>query len=299
MRRRVFVMKVIAFIIVFVAALFSCVKETSISPATQLKADTLTLGNYLRTNGITATKVLPGAWYTLDTVGLGIFPALSDSIKISYSAWLLPGMTKVDTAKNITFLLSSTIAGMQLTLPSFTVGSYGRLYVPSGLAFGAVAHSTVADYTIPPNSNLLYKIKLVKAFGPKLANDSTQISNYLGSIADLLLNQQISVIYDPTGIRYSIDTVGTGPTPTLQDFVTVRYKGNLLGSDALFTNVTTPTKIALKDQIVAWKIILPKIKEGSSITLYVPSGYGFGSASTTSIPAYSNLVYQIKLLKVN
>jgi FKBP-type peptidyl-prolyl cis-trans isomerase len=235
----------------------------------------------------------------VDSLGVGIYPALSDSVKISYSAWLIPSMEKVDTSQNLTVLLSTAISGIQLCLPSFPVGSHGRIYTPSGLAFGAISHSTPAGYTIPANSNLLYKIKVISSVGTKLTSDVAAIDSYLGLIADSLISKQITVIDDASGIRYSVNTPGTGASPTLQDFVTVTYTGNLLGRDSLFANVATPTKLALKDQIAAWKIILPKLSEGAVITLYVPSGYGFGSASTTQIPAYSNLVYQLKLIKVN
>lgn len=292
-------MKAIGGIIVCITFLASCIGNTTVSPLAQFKSDTTSIGSYLRQNNITATKLSNGVWYVVDSVGVGIYPALSDSVKISYSTSLIPALQKVDTAHNLTVLLSSTISGIQLCLPSFPVGSRGRIYTPSGLAFGAVTHNSSTNYTIPANSNLLYNIKVTSAAGTKLASDVAAIDSYLGLIADSLISKQITVIDDASGIRYSINTLGTGASPTLQDMVTVSYTGNLLGRDSLFANVATPVKIALKDQIAAWKIILPKLNEGVVITLYVPSGYGYGNASTTQIPAYSNLVYQLKLIKVN
>lgn len=293
-------MKAIGGILVCITFLASCIGNTTVSPLAQLKSDTTSIGNYLRQNNITATKLSNGVWYVVDSVGVGIYPALSDSVKISYSASLIPSLQQVDTAQNLTVLLSSTISGIQLCLPSFPVGSRGRIYTPSGLAFGAVAHNSNSNYTIPANSNLVYKIKVTSAVGTKLASDVAAIDSYLGVIADSLIAKQITVINDPSGIRYSVGYPLTmGASPTLQDSVTVAYTGNLLRRDSLFANVTTPTKIALKNQIAAWKIILPKLKEGAVATLYVPSGYGYGNASTTKIPAYSNLVYQLQLIKVN
>lgn len=293
-------MKSIGGILIGITFLASCIGNTTVSPLAQFKSDTTSLGSYLRQNNIAATKVSAGVWYVVDSIGVGIYPALSDSVKISYSASLIPSLAKVDTAQNLNVLLSSTISGIQLCLPSFPVGSRGRIYIPSGLAFGAIAHQSSTDYTIPANSNLLYKIKVTSAAGTKLASDVAAIDSYLGVIADSLIAKQITVINDPSGIRYSVsypDAIGT--SPTLQDMVTVTYTGNLLRRDSLFANVATPTKLALKDQIAAWKIILPKLKEGAVATLYVPSGYGYGNASTTKVPAYSNLVYQLQLIKVN
>ncbi|MCU0369158.1 MAG: FKBP-type peptidyl-prolyl cis-trans isomerase [Cyclobacteriaceae bacterium] len=54
--------------------------------------------------------------------------------------------------------------------------------------------------------------------------------------------------------------------------------------------------------LYAFQVGLPKLPEGSKATLYIPSGLGFGTDALTSggitVPANSNLIYEVELVKV-
>src|SRR5260221_366683 len=127
------------FVLFFNLLLQSCLKDNPVTYQAQLKLDTLSIRAFLKDNNISATKIEPGVWYEVDTVGIGIYPVLSDSIKISYTTQLIPTLREVgDTTSNA--LLSATISGMQLALPHFPARSFGKLYISSGLAFGASVH---------------------------------------------------------------------------------------------------------------------------------------------------------------
>lgn len=288
---------ILLILLVVLLGFSSCVTNDTIIPQAQFKKDTVSISSYLIANGIAATKILPGIWYAFDSVGTGLYPVLSDSITVSYAAFLLPSLKKVDSAKSITALLSTTMAGWQAALPMFTVGSSGRIYIPSGLAFGQFQHDS-----IPPNSNLLYKIELLAVKGTKLQSDVQSIDTYLGLIADSLATENYTVVDHPSGIRYYYDTLYQGNAhPSYSSSITVNCTGRIMGSKSLFLNATDTT-LLLKNQMAAWKIVLtlPQITEGSTVTFYVPSGYGYGSSAVgTKIPANSNLTYQVKIIKVN
>jgi len=273
-----------------VAMVTSCLKDNPISSQTQLREDTIAISNFLLQQNIVATKLPNGVWYVIDTPAIGFYPVLTDSIQISYEARLIPSLDKIDAVSRRNVLLSSVISGWQLTLPRFTVGSSGRLFVPSGLAFGATSYvpkNGVSNY--PPNSNLLFYIKILGVIGTRLSSDVAAIDAYLGAAV---------VLKDPSGIRYSYDSSGFGKKPVLTDSIEVTYTGKILNADSTFANKSNAV-VSLKDQVPAWKIILPKIKEGDSVTMYVPSGYGYGSAFVTpQIPANSNLQYNVTLIKV-
>jgi FKBP-type peptidyl-prolyl cis-trans isomerase len=275
--------------------LISCISNDSVSPQAQLRIDTTAISNFLVQKNITATKVNSGIWYHIDSIAEGIYPVLSDSVKISYSAWLIPSMTKVDSSASLTALLSTVISGWQLGLPRFPTGSKGSLFIPSGLAFGVSSHGSV-----PPNSNLYYKIKLNNVNGTHYASDTTAIAAYIGAILDSLVLSKIKVIKDPSGIRYSYDSSGitSNVKADLSKSIEVSVTGNVLNSKSFFINASD-TMMTLNKQITAWKIILPKIKEGGRVTIYVASGYGYGSVTPPFlIPTNSNLVYQIVLKRV-
>ncbi len=297
-------------IVLLINILFqSCLKEKIVTPQAQLKSDTTSISEFLINNNITATKVAGGAWYKIDTVALGFYPVLADSVIISFDTYHIASSTEslsslalIGSSSSIKVLLSSSIVGIQLTLPNFPVGSFGELYIPSGLAFGVSGNadpSANANYNIPPNANLLYKIKLLGVIGTHLTNDQTSITTYLTLIADSLSAKSITVITDPSsGLRYSVGGVTTSSTfPLLKDSVILSYSSKILNSSAFITADTT-VKVALNTQIPGWKILMPHIPEGANATFYIPSAYGYGSAVSSKIPANSNLVYQIKLIKV-
>ena len=50
--------------------------------------------------------------------------------------------------------------------------------------------------------------------------------------------------------------------------------------------------------IKGWQIGFPLLAEGSEAILYVPSGLAYGGNTQPSIPANSNLIFNVKLLKV-
>ena len=108
--------------------------------------------------------------------------------------------------------------------------------------------------------------------------------------------------HDDSGIRYTIDAIDSTATtkPGTDDLITVTYTEKILTADTLITAVDTPTKIALKDQVTAWRLMLPKyVAKGTKITMYVPSGYAYGSFGKEGIPTNSNLEYVVTLIKIN
>jgi len=279
---------------VFVLGLQSCIKQDTISPQAQFKSDTLSISSFLKSHGIVATKVNSGYWYVIDTLGNGLYPVLSDSVTISYTAKLIPSLQVVDYAAPApTVLLSGAISGLQQGLLLFPTTSVGRLYIPSGLAFGVTPHNQ-----IPPNANLLYEVKLISVKGTRFTSDISTIDSYLQTNSIAAKQDTLS------GIRYiinAIDSTRTNPPkPGPNDLITVTYTERLLNADTLIASVSTPIKFALKDQTTSWRIMLPKyLAEGSTMTIYTPSGYGFGSSVQPNIPANSNLVFVVTLIKVN
>ncbi|MBX2971027.1 MAG: FKBP-type peptidyl-prolyl cis-trans isomerase [Cyclobacteriaceae bacterium] len=114
--------------------------------------------------------------------------------------------------------------------------------------------------------------------------------------AHIAQNNIQNVVVDPSGIRYTIDVQGQGDQPCLESAVTVTYRGTFLSSGNEFDKSISPVTFSLSGLILGWQIILPKIKRGSSITLFLPSGYGYGNVQVGSIPPNSNLVFEIDLL---
>jgi len=309
--------RILLFAMLCLFALQSCIKQETITYQAQFKIDTAAIDHFVPSNNTEAHKLPSGIWYSIDDLRNGVYPTQSDTVTISYTVKLIPDPKKQPDLKEADWenrgystsstieSLSKAISGLQQGLILFPDSSSGKIYIPSGLAFGTSGHyppvNDTTKVTIPGNANLLYEIKLISVKGTRLTNDIKTIDSYLqsNSIEPLPL-------HDVSGIRYTIDTTAqTSPKrkPKEGDAILVTYSEDTLAPDSLITLVNKPTKIALKDQITAWRIMLPKyLTEGSTITMYVPSGYAYGSFGKNSVPpvrSNANMMYTITLIEVN
>lgn len=115
----------------------------------------------------------------------------------------------------------------------------------------------------------------------------------------------------------SVVTKVTGKYPTATANVTVFYKGtNMLrerfdgfdGADPVDGDTnpsrpdTPPSTLALSNLVVGWQEAIPRMKVGERWEIYIPWKYGYGSAGSSSsslIPGYSTLIFDIQLLDAN
>ena len=146
-----------------------------------------------------------------------------------------------------------------------------------GLSFGCSTDNTI-DNTISAEEQLAIDIAL--------------IDNWLAdtTIADVIVHS--------SEIRYTINEVGTGTTtPRLSDVVEANYEGRFLETGGVFDKGTGSAFI-LSQVIWGWQIMVPEMKEGGKITIYLPSLYAYGSRGNNSIPPNALLVFDIELIKV-
>ncbi|HWZ35936.1 MAG TPA: FKBP-type peptidyl-prolyl cis-trans isomerase [Mucilaginibacter sp.] len=111
-----------------------------------------------------------------------------------------------------------------------------------------------------------------------------------------LLNQITDVTKDPSGLYYHIDTLGTGAHPTASSNVVINYTTYLLDDSQVESQPSYYFQLSAID-IEAWRIGLPFIGKGGTITLYVPSGLAFGNTASPDGKIGSNacVIYHIKL----
>ncbi len=123
----------------------------------------------------------------------------------------------------------------------------------------------------------------------QLQQDIVAIDTYLSS-------KGITPLKDPSGLRIVIDSLGNGLPSSYTTTVKVDYKGYLLSNLSKFEEGTisgVPTGF-----IAGWQIALTTLPEGTKATIYIPSGYAYGTASQPKIPANSVLIFQIKIVDV-
>ena len=104
-----------------------------------------------------------------------------------------------------------------------------------------------------------------------------------------------------SGLKIAILKEGTGAMPKKGEVVLVNYYGALktgVKFDESFTRgepINFP--IGAGQVIPAWDQGLMELKEGTIAVLFVPAALGYGERSTGPIPANSDLVFYVELLK--
>ncbi|PQV49034.1 hypothetical protein CLV33_104242 [Jejuia pallidilutea] len=156
---------------------------------------------------------------------------------------------------------------------------------------------------------------------PKIADlVITEITDeVITSDADSLLinavGNPISLVFAETDYEYYILNLNQGngsKSPNFCDNVFVTYEGFTL-DDEVFDSAVTPVEFDLTSLIPAWRKVLPQFKiaenfvENSDGTvnylnhgtgvMFIPSGLGYFSSTTTGISAYSPLVFKFELLQ--
>lgn len=129
--------------------------------------------------------------------------------------------------------------------------------------------------------------------------DQAQLTEDIEAIDAYLADSSIVAVEDPTGLRYVINRTGNGVSPTLCNIITVDYKAILLDNGEIIDQSTNPVSFSLAGLITGWEIGLPKVTNGGSITLYVPSVYAYGSEGRQNIPPNSNLIFEIDLFRID
>lgn len=106
----------------------------------------------------------------------------------------------------------------------------------------------------------------------------------------------------PTGLKYMIEKEGTGAKPGPTDEVTVHYTGRLLDGTVFDSSVQRgePATFPLNQVIAGWTEGLQYMKEGSKYVFYIPSDLAYGkNGAPGAIPPYSDLIFEVELIKVN
>jgi FKBP-type peptidyl-prolyl cis-trans isomerase FkpA len=112
---------------------------------------------------------------------------------------------------------------------------------------------------------------------------------------------------EKNGMFYVINTQGTGSTPTACSFITASFTGKFIKGtvdgiqfDSAPSWQPFQTQLSSSNLIEAWKIIIPLLKKGGTLTMYVPPFFAYGVTDNTggsvTIPANSYLKFQVSLL---
>ncbi|MEO6150945.1 MAG: FKBP-type peptidyl-prolyl cis-trans isomerase [Mucilaginibacter sp.] len=143
----------ITLIALLIFAVTSCGKK-GFDPKKQSEIDDADIRSYLALYNIDAQKDDSGIYYQITKPGNTIHPEADATVTVHTEIKLLDG-THISTLDS-TQPLANFIKGLRIGIPLLDKGAEAIILVPSGLAYGS---DNVG--AIPPNSVLVYNIKLV------------------------------------------------------------------------------------------------------------------------------------------
>ena len=103
-----------------------------------------------------------------------------------------------------------------------------------------------------------------------------------------------------SGLQYKSNVEGEGIMPDKNDKVTVHYHGTTIDGVVFDSSVDRgkPATFGLNQVIPGWTEGLQLMKEGSKYTFYIPQGLAYGSRAQGKIEAFSTLIFEVELIKV-
>lgn len=134
----------------------------------------------------------------------------------------------------------------------------------------------------------------------KNADSASQANKDRQMIEQAVTDKKIDTTGSVEGVYYHILKEGTGDYVSVNDTVTVFYKGSLLSDGSIFDQTKDkPATFPLKRLIKGWQVAVPKCKVGGKIRIIIPSALAYMIRSRSKdIPPNSVLVFDIEVLSV-
>lgn len=125
----------------------------------------------------------------------------------------------------------------------------------------------------------------------QLEKDIAIIKNY---ISENNLNAEST----SSGLHYVIEQAGSGASPTLNNSISIRYKGYFTNGNVFDQSQPEGATFPLSNLIKGWQEGIPLFQEGGKGILLIPSALGYGPNGNSSVPGNSVLIFDIELFEV-
>lgn len=117
-------------------------------------------------------------------------------------------------------------------------------------------------------------------------------------ILDYLDANNINATRHESGMYYLISDEGDGENPTAFSTVEIFYEGYFTDGSIFDRTTGAPVSFPLQNLISGWQIGIPLIKEGGSITLFLPSALGYGERGSNSVPPNTVIFFDVDLVAI-
>ncbi len=175
------------------------------------------------------------------------------------------------------------IPGLEEALLLMHEGDKIHFIIPPTLGFGASKSGS-----IPPNSTLYFDIELLKVA------DKIEVKPFA------IEGKQVYT--HSSGLKYIIVEEGTGERVKETNSVEMHYTGYLSDGTIFDSSVKRGQpfsfKVGVGQVIKGWEIGVPLMKVGDKMRFIIPADLGYGERQVGNIPANSELIFDVELLRI-
>ena len=135
-------------------------------------------------------------------------------------------------------------------------------------------------------------------------DEVAQYAEDLEAIDKYIIEKNITdTLHHFLGIRYKIHETGGGIPARVGDRILVDYKGYFLDDEVFDQGLfgdNPPVILNSGSMISGWYFMCQEMREGDSLTIWLPSVYAYGQRGSGSgaVPPNTPLVFDMKLLRV-
>jgi FKBP-type peptidyl-prolyl cis-trans isomerase len=263
----------------------SCLKDEENTCVPQTDEDII---EYIESKDLITQKTESGLYYIIDNEGTGEAPTENSIVDVKYKTYFLDGTDNGEN-ESIALNLSTLIPGLSEGIQLFKEGGSGTLIIPSELAFGESGNSTGS---IPCGTVLVFEIEVLDVHDNYEEQNEAAILKYID-------DNDLEAIKTESGLYYVVNTEGTGAQPTSSSNVTVSYKGTFLNGTVFDESSVSGVAFNLSQVIAGWTEGITYFKEGGEGILLIPYTLGYGEYGNGSIPGYTPLAFDVKLISID
>lgn len=239
-------------------------------------------------------------------------PKLSDFMKVDMSCYLDDSLYydwQGTQHEVFTQLLEPIFKGdLQEAYAMMHIGDSASFYVKADSVAVLYYEQDPEAVGLKPEDFFRYEVKLLEVkseedFMADIEKMKTKMmEESRKALSEYVTANGITVTPEASGVYIIPMEKGKGQRPQKGDKVEVDFAATLLNGQSVGSTFGSPDKLSFVlgegYTIQGWEEIVPKMQLGERVKAIIPFDLAYGEHSVGSIPAYSNLVYDIRLLKI-
>lgn len=239
-------------------------------------------------------------------------PELTDFLKVEMACYLNDSLYYdfQSTGREVysQFLESKFPGDLQEAYSMMHVGDSASFYVKADSVAVLYYDQDPAAVGLTADDYFRYEVKLVELKSEQdFQADIDRMKKQLieaskAELAAFIEKENIKEMPVESGIYIIPIEKGKGRCPVKGEKVELDFSASLLNGQVVGSTYDMDEKFTfvLGENFVipGWEVILPKMHLGERVKAIVPFDMAYGEHQVGSVPAYSNMVYDIKLLKI-